>query len=138
MSFLIISCGGGLSEKQRKALKDEMKNREVKKVKEEEIVAETFAVGKKIYSSHISGKDSLQSVYEAEVYLLKSEDSVKNEVDKKLLDAYNYSLTQGGQGSDNVQRDKLEMVYTKPHIANDMYVGIYVIRIPRKQLILNM
>jgi len=138
LSLSIFSCGESLSDKQRKALKDEMNNREVKKIKEEEIVAETFAVGRSLYKNHLLENDSLKRVYKADIYLLQKEESIDNPIDKKLFEAYNYTLTQGGQASDNVQRDESIMVYTKPHIENDMYVGVYVIRIPRKQLILKM
>lgn len=44
--LIIIGCGGSLPEEQRKALKEEMKNRRIKKVSEEQIFEKAFEMGR--------------------------------------------------------------------------------------------
>lgn len=137
-SATLIGCGGGLSEEQRKALKDEMEHREIKKVPEEHIVEATFKTGRKLLISHQEGVDSLLTNIGASAYLLKKNDSTESKVEWELLEAYNYSMTQGAQPAENVQRDGEMMVYTMPAIENDVFIGIYIVRIPRNEIILSL
>lgn len=137
--LILFGCGGsGLTDEQRKALNEEMKSREIKKVEEEDVVTETFAIGKQLYQEYTNGQDSLLNLYEAKVYRLKKDAIDSSEKDMELLEAYNYSLSQGGNLSENVQRDGEEMIYTLPFVEEEMYEGIVVIRIPRKTIILNL
>jgi len=136
--FLLSACGGGLSDEQRKSLKEEMEAREIKKVAEEDIVAETFRQGKKVLKYHQAGNDSVAKEIGANIYMLSKDDSVSNKIDWELIEAYKYSLTHGGPLADNVQRDKEEMIYTMPYLENEEFKGMYVVRIPRKKIILSL
>lgn len=135
---VLMSCGGGLSEKQRKTLQEEMKAREIKKVNEEDIVAEAFSLGQKLYKRHLNGSDSLALALGVDIKLLGKNDSTENELEWQLLEAYKFNLTNGGPLADNVQRDADEMIYTVPFTQADEFKGIYVLRIPRRQLVLNL
>ncbi len=138
ISLLCVACGGGLSDDQRKALKEEMEQREIKKVAEEDVVDAAFKRGKELLVSHQAGADSVVINAGAEVRLLLQNDSTASKVEWELLEAYKYSMTQGAQPTENVQRDGEMMVYTMPAIENDMFVGIYIVRVPRKEIILNL
>lgn len=133
IACLSFACGGGLSDDQRKALKNELEQREIKKIPEEDIVEATFKQGRKFLTYYQAGADSL--LREIDARILKKNDSTASEVEWNLLEAYKYSMTQGAQPSENVQRDGEVMVYTMPLIENDMFVGIYVIRIPRRTIV---
>ncbi|MTI22484.1 hypothetical protein E1176_15740 [Fulvivirga sp. RKSG066] len=136
--LLLASCGGSISDEQRKSLQQEMKDREIKKVQEEDIVAKTFELGKEIHRQYLSGNDSLQKTLKTDLYIIEKGDSVEKKKDWEIFEAYEYSLTNGAPLSDNVQRDGEEMIYTYPLVIEDEFAGIYVIRIPRKQLVLNL
>ncbi len=134
-TILFMACGGGLSDDQRKTLKDEMEQREIKKIPEEAIVEATFEKGRMLLEHYQAGADSLLSKMNIEVSRLKKNDSTASKVEWELLQAYKYSMTQGAQPSENVQRDGEDMVYTMPFIENDTFEGIYIIRIPRKTIV---
>ncbi|MDX1627372.1 MAG: hypothetical protein R3345_01665 [Fulvivirga sp.] len=136
-SFL-LACGGSLSDEQRKALKEEMEAREIKKVKEEDIVARSFELGKAIYQNHINNSDSLVKALNATILWLEPTDSGGGDLEKQLLEAYVYSFEQGEKLSHNVQRDSEVMLYTMPVVSEESFEGIYVIRIPRKEVVLNL
>lgn len=138
ISFLCVACGGGLSDDQRKALKEEMESREIKKIPEEDIVDATFEKGRKLLNAYQAGVDSALQNIGAEARLLRDTDSTASKKEWELLEAYKYSMTNGAQPTENVQRDGEMMVYTMPAIENDMFVGIYVVRIPRKEIVLEL
>jgi len=135
ISCLYMSCGGGLSDEQRKALKNELEEREIRKIPEEDIVEATFKKGRKLLAQYQAGADTLLNKLEVDARILKKNDSTTSKVEWELLEAYKYSMTQGAQPAENVQRDGEVMVYTMPLIENNMFEGIYVIRIPRKTIV---
>lgn len=135
----LMACDASLSEKERQTLKKEMEQREVKKVSEDDIIAETFEQGKKLVREYESdSSDSLLTKMNASIIQLGKNDSTDNETYWKLIEAYKYNLTQGGQLSDNVQRDGDYLIYTAPYIENDEFAGIYLVRIPKKEIVLSM
>lgn len=133
---IITGCDASLSKKERKSLKDEMTQREIKKISEDHIIAETFVQGKRIINAYENGSDSLLNSMNATLTKLGKNDSTNNETYWKLLEAYKYTLTQGGQLSDNVQRDGDYLIYTVPFVQNDEFAGIYLVRIPKKEIVL--
>lgn len=137
-AIIITSCGGELSKEKRKAFQKEMKAREIRRVAEEDIVAETFKMGKALFKEFSENKDSLQNAVNANIYLLHPGDAIENAKDQELMEAYNYSAAQGTSMDANVQRDGEEMIYSVPKVQDEHLEGVYMIRIPRKQLVLEL
>jgi len=137
-TIIITSCGGELSKEKRKAFQKEMKAREIRRVAEEDIVAEAFKMGKALFKEFSENKDSLQKVVNAKIYLLQPDTSIKNEKEQELMEAYSYSAEQGNSMDANVQRDGEEMIYSVPKVKDGVLEGVYFIRIPRKQLVLEL
>lgn len=138
ITIIICGCDTSLSEKERRSLKEEMQQREIKKISEDDIVAETFEQGKKLVKEYETGSDSLLNNMNASIAKLGVKDSTANETYWKLLDAYKYSLTQGGPLSDNVQRDNEFLIYTVPYLEKGEFAGIYIVRISKKEIVLAM
>lgn len=119
-AVLWMSCTGTLSDNQRKKIKDEMTNSEIKKVTESEITDAAFKYGRHIASiieksdktlSNKSLLDSLNTVYYVEIIAIQPDNESLRGVEKLLLEAYQTNT----QGSDNIQKMGTDsLLYTKP------------------------
>lgn len=148
-ALVLISCTGTLSDNQRKKIKEEMTNSEIKKVTESEITEAAFKYGRKLASiieesdKALTNKpflDSLAIAYNVEIVTLQSSsnENLRN-VEKLLLEAYQTNA----QSSDNIQKMGNDtIIYTKPLMrehpdGSTEFLKALGIRMLKKQIILS-
>jgi len=150
--FLLMtlsSCGGTLTDDQRKKVKEDMELHELKKISDAEITETAFTLGRsfaevieKTPLDNTSVIDSLQQNFHVKITPLQSSDSLLMEIEKQIVEAY---ITGSGkvQLTDNVQKLGTDSIlYTKP-VLKEMpdksvqFLYALGIRIPKKQIILS-
>lgn len=120
--IFLTSCGGSLSDEQRKKLRERMKGDEIKHVTEGELMAAAFDYGREIDSvleRHDPGMmnrrliDSLEHAYNVEISSIQPGDSMLLGLESRLIEAY---VASGGQPiADDVQKlGQDSILYTKP------------------------
>lgn len=143
-SIVAISCGGGLTDEQRKKIKEEMETNQIKKISEAEITEATMTNGRRLSEilKNISKADSLAEAENVKIKWLQSGQADVTEMEKQIIEAY---LTQLSGGSmDNVQKIGTDsLLYTIPVIVKredgiDEVKGIWSIYFSRKQIVLGL
>lgn len=153
MRYLILigvvfcSCTGTLTDEQRKKIKENMAQGEIKKVTEAEITDATFTWGRKLAATiekkdRLLGNqlflDSLAMAENVEILSLQESQQGLREIEKQLLEAYS-----GNMGSDNVQKMGTDsLLYTKPIFrehpdGSTEFLKAIAIRFTRKQIVLS-
>jgi len=120
--LILFSCGGKLSDEQRKKLKENMENEEIVRLTDAEVTEAAFAYGRKVAkqiemkSSTFSNKrltDSIAKLYDVKIVTLQNGDSTLMKMEQQLIEAY--TSVDGTQLSDNIQRlGQDSLLYTKP------------------------
>lgn len=150
--FLIVilsSCGGSLTDEQRKKVKEDMESHSLRKVSDAEITEAAFSLGRSFATALEKAPldnskiiDSLQQNFRVKIIPLQSGDSMLIEIEKQIVEAY---ITGSGKVelNDNVQRLGTDSIlYTKP-ILKEMpdksvqFLYALGIRIPKKEIILS-
>ncbi|MBL7873193.1 MAG: hypothetical protein JNM78_16360 [Cyclobacteriaceae bacterium] len=142
-----FSCTGTLSDNQRKKIKEEMENSEIKKVTDAQITQAAFLYGRQV-GAIVEKKDrtltnqifldSVSQVFNVEIIALQSENSSLRGVEKQLLEAYQTDA----QASDNIQKmGNDSLLYTKPFTrehpdGSTEFTKALGIRMTKKQVIL--
>ena len=120
--ILLASCGGNLSDEQRKKMRERMKGDEIKRVTEGELIAAAFEYGRAIATviekrdPAMANKtliDSLESAFEVKISAIQPGDSMLLAIESQLIEAY----TSAGQAqvADDIQKLGTDSVlYTKP------------------------
>jgi hypothetical protein len=125
MIFGLIAgaCTGSLSDEQRKKLRENMEDGEIRKVTDAELTEASFAYGRTL-ATLIEKRDktltdrpfldSLEQAYHVQVLPLAAGDSLLRDIEKQIIEAY----TSGAgelQLTDNIQKLGTDsMLYTKP------------------------
>jgi ABC-type phosphate/phosphonate transport system substrate-binding protein len=144
VSTVMISCGGGLTDEQRKKIKEEMETSQIKKISEAEITEATMTNGRRLSAvlKDSSIADSLAKAENVKIKWLQAGQADVTEMERQLIDAY---LTQLSGGSmDNVQKiGKDTLLYTVPIVVKrddgvDEVKGIWSIYFTRKQIVLGL
>lgn len=144
LGFVAMSCGGGLTDEQRKKIKEEMETSQIKKISEAEITEATMANGRRLSEilKNTSKADSLAQVENVKIKWLQAGQTDVTEMERQLIEAY---LTQLSGGSmDNVQKIGTDsLLYTVPVIIKrddgvDEVKGIWSIYFTRKQIVLGL
>src|SRR6478609_9203335 len=127
----LMSCGGSLSDEQRKRLHDGMEEQKIVKISDSEIVSAAMEQGRAFYSaiekvSFDKAKvDSVARVYKVKAVQLdiNSSNSNAKEMEKQLLDAY-ISAAATGSMPDNIQKihngnntEYDSLIYSKPIVV---------------------
>jgi hypothetical protein len=149
--LLIIGCTGSLTEEQRKAVKEDMENHEIKKVSDAEITEAAFAKGRELITTLEKQKndssriDSIIAANNGKIRWLIPGSSNALEVEQQLIDAYIASAS--GEAQDNVQKIRASdgtpsdsILYSKPVVVKqkdgtDLLTGVWNIWLSRKELI---
>ena len=141
-AVFLCSCGGGLTDEQRKKIKDEMETSQIKKVSEAQITEAVLAQGRELVS--LLGKsqnaDSLAQVEKVVIRWLEPGANNATEIEEQLIEAYLMDLTGGTM--DNVQKIGTDsLLYTVPVVekqvdSSDVVKGIWSIYFSRKQIVL--
>ena len=129
ISVFMVSCNGNqMSDKQREALRDELKNRKPVKVSEEQILT------KALEEARTDLKDTMVTQYTWKEFYVKPADSIYNE----LWMAYQYSVEQKTPLQDNVQLYDSVVLYSKPTIVNDTLQSMLIVVLPKKEIVLKL
>jgi hypothetical protein len=149
----VFSCGGTLSDEQRKRMKEQMELHKIRRVTDVEITEAAFAKGRATVGGFQGDEindvriDSLQKTSNGKVHWLTISNRGTTETEQQLFDAYQGSESVTAQ--DNVQKirrpdgtDSDSILYTTPVFSNEggteKLAGVWSILLSRKQLILEM
>jgi len=140
----LFSCGGGLTDEQRKKIKEEMETSQIKKVSEAQITEEVLASGRQLVAQLGKSKnaDSLAMVEKVIIHWLEPGANGATQMESQLIEAYLTDLT--GGTLDNVQKIGTDsLLYTMPVVekqadSSDVVKGIWSIYFSRKQVVLGM
>ena len=127
--LLTLGCSGSLSEDQRKAFREEMEDREIKKVNENEIFRKALEIGREM-----SAKDEPDN--DIRIFSVALEDSLAlNDIEKKVLMAYAYA-PDPVQVEDNIQKQGLDsLIYSRYIMEADSVGRILFIKMPRAKAV---
>ena len=149
--LLIISCNGRLTDEQKKKIRNEMEEGQIKRISEAEITEAAFNYGRAISNvvesrdQNLEDKaliDSLENVYGVQILSMQTGDSELREIDRKVIEAY----TSGGDVgalSDNVQKQGRDSIlYTKPLMrtladGSTEFTKALGIRMPKRQVVMS-
>jgi predicted NAD-dependent protein-ADP-ribosyltransferase YbiA (DUF1768 family) len=120
--LIVLSCTGKLTDEQKRKIREEREESQLKKISEADITEAAFKYGRMI-TSIIEKRDvelkqslfidSLEKVFSVEIISMKTDDATLRVVEKQVIDAY----VSGGNVTldDNVQKMGNDSVlYTKP------------------------
>lgn len=143
--FLIVmlwGCNAGLPEEQRKALREEMESREVKKVSEHEIFRKALEMGRAM-AKEVGDTLSpgVTHKYKAEIKTVDVADTLElSETELKVLNAYLYAPVPG-ELEDNIQKEgDKHLIYSKPILnsSGDSLQQLVFIRMLKKDVVLSL
>jgi nitrous oxide reductase len=119
----LASCNGTLTEEQKRKIREEREESQIKKIAEADITEAAFANGRTIATliekrdkqlNNTTLIDSLEKAFEVEIIAMQTNDSTLRAIEQKVIEAY---ITGGSSASlsDNVQKmGKDSILYTKP------------------------
>lgn len=148
----LFSCGGSLSDEQRKKMHEKMEANKIVRVTDVEIMEAAFAEGRQTVlkldslSADSSALDSFLNEHDGRIHFLKPGQSESHILEKQLIDAYLNDPS--GTFQDNVQElrnnqgDFDTLLYTKPVTkkladGRDQLVGVWNIWLPKKELVVD-
>ena len=125
--FLLMACGGSLSDEQRKRLHEGMDSQKIMKVSDSEIVAASLDRGRTIFAEvekikfNRSQIDSLARHHHAGIKWLEAGSSQSLEVENQMIEAYVLGA-ETGSTQDNIQQLRRSqqsdgydsLLYTRP------------------------
>jgi hypothetical protein len=144
MLVVMMGCGGGLTDEQRKKIKNEMEITKIKRVSEAEITEAAYAKGREV-TKVLTGKkstDSIAKINNVKIKWIEPGKDNHNKIEDQLIEAYLNNIA--GENADNVQRLGLDsLLYTMPILQKnadgvDIVKGMWGIYLSRKQLVLDM
>lgn len=148
--IILSSCGGSLSDEQRRQMREKMEQNKIVRVTEVEITEAAFSEGR----THVQTLDSLAADSASlmkyinssggAIRFLRPGEETNRLLEKQLIDAY--LADPSGAFQDNVQKvrnsqgDFDTLLYTKPVTRKlpdgaDELVGVWNIRLARKDLV---
>jgi len=151
LSLALISCGGSLTDEQRKQMREKMEENKIVRITDIEITEAAFQQGRSTVKSldSLAVADSGQVAafvrkFPGDIRFLKPGDTNARMLEQQLVDAYLSDPT--GAFQDNVQEVRNDrgqsdtILYTKPVVkkrpdGQDELVGVWNIWISRKELV---
>jgi hypothetical protein len=144
------ACGGGLTDEQRKRIKEEMANSKIQRVSEADIAEAAYATGRKavgiMISSNLAQIDSVLSSDDMTIRFIKRNEPAKT-VEAEIIEAYKAS-EQSGVLEDNIQPIRSadgsadSVLYTYPITEKredkNTFQGMWSIRMSKKHLVLSL
>ncbi|MEJ2003614.1 MAG: hypothetical protein P8X57_01320 [Cyclobacteriaceae bacterium] len=131
--LLSFACGGKLSEKERAALREEMNQREIRQVRDEDIVNHALEIGRSLREDTTAGR--LETIgAKKEIFTARpGQEQLAN-----IWDAYETTWEEGEDPGENIQRDYPDwLLYTYSKYSDGRW-SMVLIRIPRKGVILSL
>ena len=147
--LILASCGGSLSDEQRRKIREDMQQHKIVRVTDAEITEVAFVRGREVVKAiaETGNKparlDSLSNANNLKIKWLVPGASNALDIERQLVEAYLASAINGGM-EDNVQRMAGDsLLYTHPVTekmtdGSETVKGIWSIRLSKKQLILSM
>ena len=146
--LILTSCGGGMSDEQRKQMLEAKEQQKIQKISEAEILDLGIAQGRKVVEGLTVEDasldlDSLSNVAGMKIHWLAPGKMGALAIEQQLIDAYLNSLIEGTPLNDNIQKIGIDsLLYTKPVVLMrpDSIVeikGTWNIWMSKKQLILS-
>lgn len=153
-ALLLFSCGGNLSDEQRRQIREGIEMQKIVKVSDSEITAEAMDLGKAVFDelqkkNFTANLDSLQKQYKVIIRLIAPGTGNARLVEQELIDAYVNGLA-GDKIPENIQKiwidekkaDYDSLLYTRPQVINrtdgvEELKGIWSIYMSRKDVVLS-
>jgi nitrous oxide reductase len=121
--LLLIACNGTLTDEQKRKIREEREESQIKRISDAEITEAAFAYGRSI-STLLEKRDkllvnktlidSLETAYDVEIITLQTNDSTLRAIEQKVIEAYIAGANSASLG-DNIQKmGKDSILYTKP------------------------
>ena len=136
--FWAAACRGSLSEEDKKAIREEMESREIKRISEGQIVEAAFAKGRKLgrlLQQSNAQIDSLEAFHAVEIRRLY-QGSGMNAKEASLWEAYQFNISEGLPLDDNVQMlGDSSLLYTLPILEEDSLTGIWSVTFDKGAII---
>jgi hypothetical protein len=147
--LILVSCNGKLTDEQKRKIREEREESQIKKISEADITEAAFHYGRTITDiidkrdklmSNKALLDSLENAFGVEIISMQKDDPTLRAVEKKVMEAY----ASGGSTialNDNVQKmGKDSILYTKPLMrelpnGSVTFTSAMGLRIPKKQII---
>ncbi|MBS1491692.1 MAG: hypothetical protein JSS93_14285 [Bacteroidetes bacterium] len=151
IALTFISCGGSLSNEQRRRIKESMKEGEIKRVSDADLTEAAFSYARIIATSleskpgRINDKkflDSLGNTFSVQISFLDPTNEMLKGVEKALIEAYTTDAS--ASLPDNIQKVGHDsLLYTKPFMherpdGSQEFVKALAIRVSKKQVIRSM
>lgn len=142
---VLSSCGGSMSDEQRKQMLEASEQQKIQKISEAEIMDLGLAKGREVLTElPIDGAlvDSSGNIQDVKIHWLSPGASTSSTIEQQLIDAYINSVIEGTPLQDNIQKIGTDsLLYTKAVVITraDSSVevkGTWNIWMSKKQLIL--
>jgi hypothetical protein len=149
-ALVALGCNGKLTDEQKRKIKEERADSQLKKISEAEITEAAFSFGRSLAQMIEKGDktllnksviDSLEATYSVEIVEMKTSDSTLRAIEKRVIEAY----VAGGDAAtlnDNIQKTTGDSIlYTKPLMIQQadgsmLFSKALGIRMSKKQVIL--
>lgn len=144
---ILMACGGGISDEQRKQMREASEQQAIVKVTEAEIMDAAFAKGRGVLAQLKSTRvdtTKIEQEQAVEIHWLGTDATHGLEIEQQLIEAYLNSLLTDSPLQDNVQKvGNDSLLYTTPIVLTraDSSIeikGTWNVWMSKKQLILNM
>jgi hypothetical protein len=149
--FLLLGCGGSLTDEQRKQMKEKMELNKIVRVTDVEITEAAFEKGRETltmiesFNGDSARIDSLIRINKGKIRYIRPGVSNALELEQQLVDAY--LADESGSFRDNVQEvrkadgDFDSLLYSKPDVTklpdgSDQLNGVWNIWLRKKELVL--
>jgi hypothetical protein len=147
--MVMASCGGSISDEQRKQMLEAREQQSIQRVTDAQITEAAFEKGREVVKglnekTSAQQLDSIAASTDVEIRWLVPGSADAHEIESQLIDAYINSMIMGEELTDNVQRiGKDSLLYTKPLVVKQPDSSIEVrgtwnVWISKKKLILAM
>jgi len=152
VSIIAFSCGGSLTDEQRKEMREKMEMNKIVRVTEVEIIESAFRKGRDMIQTlekvgkHPAGIDSFLRINHGSIRFIKPGQANVTRLEQQLMDAY--LADKSGILHDNVQKLRNErgdfdsLLYTKPVVrklsgGSNELEGVWNIWFSKKDLIID-
>jgi len=153
LSLLLFTCGGSLSDEQRKQMREKMEENKIVRITEVEILEASFSTGREIVKtldslrSDSAKLDSFLKSSKERIRYIEPGRSTARALEQQLIDAY--LADESGSLQDNVQKlrnaggDFDSLLYTKPVVkklpdGTDHLEGVWNIWLAKKDMVLEL
>lgn len=148
-AFIMLGCGGTLSDEQRKQMREARESQAVQRVSDAMITEAAYNRGRALLAIlektnwSAAQLDSLAAAEEVSIHWLEPGKS-GHEIESQLIEAYIVSAATGQEQADNIQRIGTDtLLYTKAVVVRQadssaLVKGTWNIWLPKRQLVLSL